>query len=1076
MTDAYLRYPSVHADKIVFVADDDLWQTSTKGGGASRLTNDHVPVRNPRFSPDGTRIAFTSRRAGGNDVYVRQPDGTVTRLTWLSDDRALVSGWLDDDHVLFCSGHESAHRGITFAYSVDLNGGMERLRFGAAGALARSAHRAWALITPNYRDSAAWKRYRGGMAAQLWLNASANGKGGWTRALPDEAASCYSPTWVGERCVFSSDKGGRPDVQAQLWSVDATGGDLKQHTRHTADHGYVRDPSSDGTQLVYHCRGEIYYLSTLSARPKKLTITTGLGEPTPISPSPTENLNAIVPDHGGDASLVEWRGAAFLLTHRAGPARALSDLPGVRIREPHLLGRTGRAIWATDAEGDDCLEIMPIDADGDPIRIGGGKVGRVLHLASNPDGTEVAVVSHDGRVLVVTVASGKVREVGRSLEGEAEGLAFSPDGRYLVWRSAVASEGAIGQLMCVDLESSAKAFALTKGQFNDFSPVFTSDGKYLAFLSGRTFDPVYDEVTFDLSHTHTVRPWLIPLRADESAPFGASADGWAISQLTDEDDKQAQHDDDKPANQTPPKSDIDVDSFEERIIAFPVPSGRYVDLQATKTGVAWRKVAEKGGELGSTRAGVEGDEPKDSVEHFSFTTRKAATVVEGCTWFAVTGDGERIVVRDSDELWVQPSDNKPGEDDNTKVSVDLKRLRRRIKPRDEWRQMFDENGRLMATHFWREDMGGVDWAGVLTRYRPLIERLATHDDLVDLLWETVGELNTSHAYVQPADLGGDRSLAVGHLGAVLGRNAKGEVVITEVLPGESSDPQARSPLRAAGVAAKAGDVIVAVDGRPVVDAASVGALLQGSADKVVELTLAKGRMKRRVAVVPIASEAALRYHAWVANRAAYVDKVSNKRLGYVHIPDMVASGWAEFHRLINAASEREGVIVDVRFNKGGHTSQLIIERLNRAVLGWGFGRHYSSPMTYPFQAMRGPVVLVTNCYAGSDGDIVSAATQVAGIGPVVGQRSWGGVVGIDGRFTLVDGTGVTQPRYASYYTLQGFGIENHGVDPDIEVRWGPEDWESETDTQLDAAVAEALSRLKLTPAAVAPDFEPPRFA
>ena len=1069
----YSRYPHLHRDNVVFVADDDLWLGPLSGGRAARITLGEAAPRTPRFSPDGNRIAFTSTTEGGWDAYVVELDGGTRRLTWLSAGRMLVSGWLDDDHILLCSDHQAVHRTDARLYSLSLDGHLERLPWGAATAAAVSRKGRVAVASANFRDPSGWKRYRGGMAAQLHV--SKDGTGDWQRVLRDVHAGLFWPTWVGERLVFTSDLGAAPDVQAQVWSVNSSGQDLRQHTFHTADDGYVRDAASDGTGVVYHARGRLFHLAGLKAEPQPIELTTAVGRPRPVQVAPTDRLDAIAPDHGGDASLVEWRGAAYLLTHRGGPARALADAPGVRVREPHFLDQTGRGVWVSDVDGEDCLEIRQIDGDAKPRRVGAGRLGRVLTLEPGPKGAKVAVGSHDGTVSLVDVARGSVKRVGRSAVGEATGFAWSPDGRYVVWRTGIGNEGLLGQLVGYDLKTE-KAFTLTRGQFNDFSPVFTRDGKYLCFLSSRTIDPSYDELGFDLSFTNTVRPWLAPLSALEPAPFGPAADGWPLSEPEDKDEKDgavpASGDAETPA-EPEPGIELDVEGFEDRMVPFAVPSGRYTALQATKEGVAWLTLRAFG-ELGAARAGVDG-EVKDAVEHYSFKTRKATTVVDSCDGAAVSGDGERLVVRSGEDVWVQPSEHAPGEDDDTRVNVDLSRLRRGLDPAAEWRQMFEENARLMRDHFWREDFDGVDWAAAVARYRPLLSDIATHDDLVDVLWETVGELNTSHAYVVPP-LGGDDAPRVAHLGAEYARNAKGEVVITRVLPGETSDPSARSPLRAAGVAAQPGDVIVAVDGRPTTGTPSIGALLLGAADKVVELTLARGRQKRRVAVVPTARETSLRYHEWVAGRVEYVARATEGRVGYIHVPDMVANGWAEFHRLVDRAMRCEAVVVDVRFNAGGHTSELVIERLMRRAIGWMGGRHHDLPVSYPQQARRGPVVFVTNRFAGSDGDIVTAAAQNLGLGPVVGERSWGGVVGIDGRFTLVDGTEVTQPRYWTYFDKQGFGLENHGVDPDVVVEMGPGDWESDVDAQLDAAVELALGALAERPASRPPTFERPRFA
>lgn len=1071
MTRGYLRFPHLFRDDVVFVADDDLWLGPLQGGRASRITLGEETPRNPRFSPDGSRVAFTATTNGGWDAYVVALDGGTRRLTWLSARRMLVSGWLDAEHVLLSSDHEGRHRIDAAMYSLSLDGELERLPWGLATAGAVHKKGRVAVASVNFRDPSGWKRYRGGMAARLHV--SPDGKGDWKRVLPDEEAGLFWPTWVGDRLAFTSDLGQGPAVQAQVWSVNSAGKDLRQHTHHTVDDGYVRDAVSDGQGLVYHARGELFHLESLTAEPRRLEFSTAVGAPQPVPVSPHERLESIVPDQGADASLLEWRGAAYLLTTRGGPARAVADTPGVRVREPRFLDQNGRGIWVSDADGEDCLEIRQLDGDGTPRRIASGRLGRVLALEPNLDGTKVAVGSHDGTVYLVDVARASVKKIGRSASGEPTGFAWSPDGRYLVWRSALAYEGMLGQLVGYDLTVD-KAFTLTRGQFNDFSPTFTRDGRHLCFLSSRTIDPSYDELGFDLSFTNTVRPWLVPLQATEPAPFGPAADGWPVSEPDEKDEHKEEHkeSEDKAKDEAPAAIVFDVDGVEDRMVPFPVPSARYAALQATKEGLIWLAVRSQG-ELGSLRAGVEG-EVKDQIEHFSFKTRKTTTVVDGCDGAAVSGDGERLVVRSGDDLWVQDAE-RPADDDDAKVAIDLSRLRRELDPRAEWRQMYEENARLMRDHFWRDDFDGTDWEAVVARYRPLVDRVATHDELVDVLWETVGELNTSHAYVDPPRHGDD-STRVAFLGAEFERNAKGELVIRSILPGETSDHRARSPLRAAGVAAEPGDVVVAIDGHPTASAPSVGALLQGAADKVVELTLARGRQKRRVAVVPTANEAPLRYHAWVDSRVRYTAERSNGRVGYVHVPDMMAHGWAEFHRLIDRAMRCEAVIVDVRFNGGGHTSELVIERLSRRAIGWLGARHHDEVGTYPSQAARGPVVFVTNPFAGSDGDIVAAAAQELGLGPVVGERSWGGVVGIDGRFSLVDGTEVTQPRYWISFQKQGFGLENHGVDPDIVVEVGPGEWESAVDVQLDVAIDEALSRLEERPAAVPPTLGDPRFA
>jgi tricorn protease len=353
--------------------------------------------------------------------------------------------------------------------------------------------------------------------------------------------------------------------------------------------------------------------------------------------------------------------------------------------------------------------------------------------------------------------------------------------------------------------------------------------------------------------------------------------------------------------------------------------------------------------------------------------------------------------------------------------------------------------------------------------------VASQDDFVDLLWEVQGELGTSHAYVTPKHVERGTQGSVGMLGADLARDADGRWRITRVLPGESSDPAARSPLRALGARIHEGDAIVAVDGRPVTAEAGPGPLLAGTAGKPVELTVApaEGGTPRRVVVTPLEEDTSLRYQDWVAGRRDHVHATSDGRLGYLHVPDMMAPGWAQLHRDLRLEVRREGLIVDVRQNRGGHLSQLVIERLARTVVGWSVARDDYQVTTYPQDAPRGPIVAVADEFAGSDGDIVNAVIKARGIGPVVGVRTWGGTIGIDMRYRLVEGTMVTQPRYATWITGPGWGVENHGVDPDVEVVMAPQDWVAGRDPQLDTAVELALRTLAERPAATRPSLPPP---
>ena len=1057
----YLRSPHISSDAIAFVADDDLWLAPADGGRAWRLTSDRGRPITPRFSPDGRHVAWTGDRDGAQEVLVASvADGTIRRLTHLGG-LTLILGWDDDDHILFAcnaGAHEMRELNV---HRVDLSGTVERLDIGAAGGLARHEKGAVALSTFNPRGPAWWKRYRGGTASRLWLQR----EGEWERLLRDEAAALVDPMWIGDTLCFVSDRGdawpGAATDQANIWALDVLAGETtpRQITHHGVDDGYVRDATTDGTRIIYSCRGELFVLDALDAAPRRLSIELpGIDTPTERL-DPKKDLSSVIPVGRGHLSLLTTRGRVFRLPHADGPARAVLADSGVRAQFAQPLGNDGAVVMVTDIDGDDGLCI--VDADGNREVFATGRLGTVLHLQAAPDGTHVATISHDGWVRIHDVTAKTSRDIHRAEQGEATGLCFSPDSRHLVWSEPTAGEELFNQLMTclVVADADGTVTALTSGRFADTSPAFTTDGQHLAFLSNRTFEPVYDAHSFDLNFASATRPWIVPLRATDPAPFGPSVDGRSQPQDSGDDPE--------------PVETIDAEGFEQRMVPLPVPSGDYRDLAATPKGLVW--IHEKS-DRGTLAARIAGTETKDFdiLEHFTFATAALDVLVDRVDDYWISQDHERIVVAADGNLTARPSTRRVDKDEAPDVdTIALDTVSFTIDLRAEWRQMFDENARLMKRHYWREDMDGVDWDAVCARYRPLVEQVLTHDDLVDLLWETVGELNTSHAYVMSTTPLGGTAPKLAHLGADLSP-VDGGWRIDRILATESSDPNARSPLMGPGVAAKPGEIIREVNGQTCIPPLRPDALLAGLAGKAVEVTIDGAEGRRRVAVLPVESEEDLRYHDWVTTRRERVTERSNGRVGYLHVPDMQARGWAQLHRDLQHATAHEAVILDVRYNRGGHTSQLVLERLARKPIAWNVARHLRDVDPYPDMAPRGPVVLVANQYSGSDGDIVNANAQQMGLGPVVGVRTWGGVVGIDGRYVLVDGTRVTQPRYSFVFNDRGWVVEGHGVDPDIEVEHAPGDTLADRDHQLDRAVDEALAGLARTPAATPPPMEGPR--
>ena len=1121
----YLRFPHINGDLVTFVAADDVWLAPVGGGRAWRFTADEASALTPRFSADGTRLAWISSKDGSAEVYqAGLADGVAARMTYWGTQWGRVCGWTPAGEVLAVStagqpfNHYSWARAVATQESDPAGGpGAERLLpLGPVGDISLGDATVAVLngtFGPFQSDIAFWKRYRGGTAGRLWVgpaSAALSGQGlsgqdrqdepapgqPFRRLAADLPGQFGSPMVVGDRFAFLSDHEGTGNIYS--CALDGTG--LRRHTDHEG--WYARQASTDGQRVIYACGGELWLLADLDqAEPVRLEIL--LGSPArgraPRLLSAEDHVGSLSVDKTGTASAVEVRGTVHWLTHRDGPARALSVVPGVRARYPQVLGDDGLVVWASDAGGSEALEIGGADpslSSAAPRRLAAGQLGRVSGLAAAPDGSSVAVAAHDGRLLVVDVASGGVRELAASGNGRVTGMAWSPDSAWLAWSEPVEQPVGMGGLSLRRLRlarlAGSEVIDVTDGRFTDTDPVFSHDGKYLAFLSRRSFDPVYDAHVFDLSFPYGARPFVLPLQASTPSPFGpltggrpigaadageSGSDGTKHSASTEHpaSSEHAAGTSGEGGGQPVPPVSIGTDDMGNRIVALPVPEARYSRLRAVKGGLAWL-CEPLTGNLGTGGARPTDDAPRPVLAGFDFGRREATDLRDDVDWFEVSKDGTRLVVSDRGRLTVIPGGRKAaGDDPDDKVSIDGSRARFMADPPSLWQQAYDEAFRIMRDDFWVADMADVDWDAVQDEYRPLLDRITSPAEFADVLWEVFGELGTSHCYVIPASHGaaGNR---LGLLGADLERTSSGWQV-ARVVRGESSDPRAHSPLAAPGVGIAAGDLLLAVDGRPV-GPDGPGPLLSGAAGKPVELTVAPANPSgsagqpdsraRSVAVVPLSDDKRLRYHDWVSRKRAAVRELADGRVGYLHVPDMVSEGWADFHRDLRSEMLRDALIVDVRGNTGGHTSQLVVEKLARRVVAWDVARGLL-PVTYPEDAPRGPLVALADECAGSDGDIVTAAIRILALGPVVGARTWGGVIGYDSEHELADGTQMTVPRLAFWMNGFGWGVENYGVDPDVEVIPTPDDWAAGRDVQLETAVRLALEALQDRPALRPPD-------
>ncbi|MFF7470715.1 S41 family peptidase [Streptomyces sp. NPDC008092] len=1111
---SYLRLPHLSGDLLCFVAEDDLWLTSLDAPGrAWRLTVDRTKIGHPRFSPDGRRIAYTSWRSLVPEIHLVDVDGGPGRqLTYWGSADTQVCGWTPPDRegaadILAVASHGQPFSYFTWAYKVSPDGDPGRkLPWGPVADIQvadiADERRTLLLTGTPPHEPAGWKRYRGGAMGRLWLHGQ--------RLLAGIGGHLDSPMFVGGRIAFLSDHEG----VGNLYSCAHDGSDLRRHTDHDAF--YARHAASDGTRIVYQCAGDLWLVDDLSpdAAPRRLDVR--LSGPRagrrPYQVPAAQHVDGVSVDETGRASAIVVRGSLYWLTHRDGPARTIADTPGVRVRLPEMLGSTGQIAYVTDAGGEDAVEIAHLPrATGarPPRRLACGKLGRVLELVSDPLGERLAVAAHDGRLLLIDVAeevevveavdvvessvdsvdsvdpvdsidqvdaaepagidsvdgadSGDVvTELIQSVNGPVRDLAFSPDGSWLTW-SHPGIGRSLRQIKMARI-SDRLVIDVTNGRFEDENPVFTRDGRYLAFLSWRGFDPVYDVHTGDLSFPLGCRPYLVPLSSATPSPFALNPDGRPAAGGLD-----PVEDEEEPGDGS--AVTVEVEGLESRVTPFPVTASKYSALYPVAGGgLVWLRWPISGA-LGETFVNPADTSGRPTLEYFNISKAKKSELVDHLDWFTVSGDGSRLVVVDEGELRAVPS-TESGDGDST-VWIDLRRILHEVDPPAEWRQSYAEAGRLIRDYFWDPGMCGIDWDGVLDQYRPLVERVASPDDFADLLREVLGELGTSHAYVTPAR----RNEGPPHyqrLQGLLGANfvhRDGGWTVKRILPGDSSDSKARSPLAGTGI--REGAVLTHVDGRPVDPVTGPFPLLAGAGATTVELTFTPGEGEsgppRRVAVLPLIDERPLRYQDWVAKRREVVREMSGGKCGYLHIPDMGGSGWAQFNRDLRMEVSRPALIVDVRGNAGGHISELVVEKLTRTILGWDLTRN-AQPVSYASNAPRGPIVALTDEATSSDGDMITAAIKLLKLGPVVGQRTWGGVVGMTGRHRLGDGTVITVPMNAAWFEDYGWSVENHGVAPDVEILRTPMDWAEGRHVEMDDAIQLALDLLTDHPAAIPPDY------
>jgi len=1052
-----MRWADVHDDVVVFTYEDDLWLAPTSGGDARRITNHPGSERYAKFSPDGSRIAFTAGYDGGADVYVMDSRGGVpVRLTFHpATDKVL--GWHPDGtRVLFRSRREFPTAGEE-VYLVSVDGGMpERLPVDRAGLASLSPDGGSLAYNRISREDRTWKRYQGGMAQDLWLGRLAAGD--FQRITTWVGTDNY-PMWVGDAIYFTSD---REYGTLNLYRYDVASGEITALTSSTDFD--VKYPSDGPGAIVYQYAERLWLFDLATSEPRAIDIRIG-SDRVPVRPA----LETIGSNHGsfrvmpdGETLLLEARGEILAIPSDDGEAVNLTRTSGSREKDGVPSPDGEWIALNSDRSGQEDLWLVPADGRGEWRRLTNDGVFNLQPLWS-PDSRFVIWSDKELRLNLLEVSSGEITVVDRGEVDDAwerwgiQDYVWSPDGRWIAYTKM---ERSLNDAIFVYSVEDGEIHRITDHRYQDWSPSFSADGRYLYFLSNRSFSPVMGFVDQNHVFLDMALPYVALLRARDASPFGPGA-------VDDDEGDDGDDADDEVV------VEIDFDGIGRRIVpAEGVEPGNYFRLEATADGFLYLAKTE----LEFLKYQSVDDHTGGALELWAYDLGegKPEKLMGGISNYHLSADAATMVYRAGTDYGIVECGSEAAVGDG---EVPLGGVRIKIDRQQEFQQIFAEAWRIQRDWFYDPEMHGVDWQGVFDKYQPFVASCGNRADLTYLIGEMIGELNIGHTYVYGGDYG-DRptQVRVGLLGADFD-TPDGATYhrISHVIPGLNwqTDSAERSPLATPGCGVADGDYLIAIDGVEVSAGDNVYAHLEDRVGREVTVTFndrptADGASSCKVE--PIGSESALRRREWVERNRAAVDEASGGAVGYLYLPAMMENGLIEFARVYYADYTKKAFIIDERYNGGGFVGDMIIDRLERQL--WAFTQpREGDVLRDPERCFYGPLAVLINEDTGSNGEYFAEAIKIKGLATLIGMRTWGGAVGIEPHQDLVDG-GVTTPPQFGLFDFDGrWLIEGRGVEPDIEVQNAPADVLAGRDAQLEAALVYLAEKMAADPMQV-PDTPP----
>jgi tricorn protease len=1084
-----LRFPDIYKDKIAFMYGGDLWLASSSGGTARRITTHPGRELFPKFSPDGKWLAFTGQYDGNFNVYVMSSEGGQPKqLTFyqgqaqqLSDRMGVLNeviGWTPDGKsVVFLSRRDASNGWIKRPYTVSVDGGLaEPMVPDEGGLLSFSADGTKIAYNRIFRNFRQWKRYTGGMAQDITIYDIKNNV--VDQVIPHTDYTDTFPMWHGNTIYFTSDRG--PEHRLNLYSYDQGSKQVEQLTKF--EEFDVMWPSLGPDAIIFENGGYLYTFDLQSQQPKKLSIyVNGERDQTMkhwVSASRRITDFDIAPD--GKRAVFAARGEVFTVPAKDGSIRNLTNSPGVREQKVAWSPNGQWIAYVSDRTGEDEIYIAPQDGQAAEEQITGGHKGFMFQPAWSPDNSKIAWADKDMKLWYVDVKEKKPVEVDRGKFFEIQNYSWSPDSKWLAYDKNLEAGNSVVYLYNL---ADRKITAVTSTLKNSYAAVFDPDKRYLYFLSDRDYNEVLGNIDTEFANPKTTRVYVITLTANEPSPFPALSDEVKVKSEEPAAAPAQESGSKKNAKQTPNKKEdetkpeekaaetekkepprvfkIDLDGIQDRIVALAVPPAVIRSYDASKDAIYYSTSPIRG-----LSGPLAGESP--AIHAYDLKEHKDKVLLEGADHFALSHDGSKLLYRAEGDGPTGIIDAKPPDAPHKAGDGALKldAMRVEVDPPQEWKEMFDEVWRQERDYFFEASMNGVDWQKIKDKYAQLLPFVADRYSLTYILGEMIGELSNSHTYVGGGDFPELHPVNVGLLGADYEvDSASGMYRIKKIFTGENWDAHTRSPLTEPGVNVKEGDYLVAINGRALHAPHTPDELLTNTANEVVTLSVnsrptADGA--RKVVVKPIGDEYSLRELNMIETNRKKVDAASGGRIGYVYLPDMGDAGLNEFVKQYFPQIRKEGIIFDVRYNGGGFVDELIFERLRRVLSGMTSARNFESGTT-PGNVFYGYMACVTNHYAASDGDIFSYMFKQYKLGPLIGERTWGGVRGIRGNIPLMDGGYITRPEFSLYGLDSKWVIENHGVQPDVVVDNPPDLVVKGQDPQLEKAVEMLMEKIKANP-------------